>query len=118
MTERVRTVQHGRRGRAQRAQDATSGQQIADERLAAGNQLVGENVPWSRFQPALTKQGRQLASAIGANGEVVLEDDALSVEQEALAGPRRVVEQFVDELDESLLEPANRVIPLAVPVGV
>ena len=118
MPERVRAVQHRRRLAAQSRGRVATGEQVAHERLAARNQLVGEHVPRTRLEPPLAEQRRELGRALGADGEVVLEDDRLSVEEKALARGRRIVEQLVDERDEPLPEALRGVIPLAIPVRV
>jgi hypothetical protein len=118
MSERVRTVEHRRGRRSQCAKDAPPGEQVADERFPARDQLICEHVPWPGLETPLAEQRGQLAGPVGAHGEVILENDPLPVEQEALAGARGIVEQLVDQLDESLPEAANRVIPLPVPVRV
>src|SRR5207237_8434341 len=59
-----------------------------------------------------------LGRAFGPHLEVILEHDALPVEQEAFALRRRMIEQVVDERDETLAKSNEWVIPLAIPVRV
>jgi hypothetical protein len=56
--------------------------------------------------------------AFGTNLEIVLDDDGLAVEQKTLIGARRIVEELIDERDQSLSKALQRVVPLAVPMGV
>ena len=90
MTERVGTVEHRRRIGAERPQCVSPGEQVAHQRFAAGNQLVGQHVPWAGLQATVPEQRRELGAALGPDGEVVVEDDRLAVEQEARAVRRRV----------------------------
>ena len=64
------------------------------------------------------QKARQLRRTLGANVEIVLEHDPLAVEEEALVRSGRVGEQLVDQRDEPLAEADERLIPLAIPVGV
>src|SRR5437764_9651422 len=118
MTEAVGTVQHRRRLGAQRAERVATGEQVANERLAARDQLVGEYVPGTGLEPPLSEQRAELRCTFGSDLEVVVEDDALPVEQEALSFGGRIIQQLVDECDEPLTEAARGVVPLAVPMRV
>ena len=118
MTERVGTVEHRRRRGAQPTENATAEKEIAHESLAARNELVGEDVPRAGLESACLQQRGELRCTLRTHLEVVLENDALTVEQEALAVSGRMVEQLVDERDETLAESNEWVIPLAIPVCV
>ena len=104
MSERVRAVEHGGGSPRSATHGVAAGEQIAHERFAARDQLVGEHVPRARFESPVAQQRGELRGALRAHGEVVVEEDRLSVEEKALAGGRRVVEQLVDERDEPLPE--------------
>ncbi len=118
MAERIRTIEYGRRLGTVLPQRPAPGEQIADERFSGGNQLIGEDIPRARLDASTAQQGLELSRAFGAYGEVVVDDDRLSIEEETLIGRRRMVEQLVDELDEALAESLVRLVPLAVPMGV
>jgi len=118
MPEPIRAVQHRWRLGAQRAQRIAAGEQVAHECLAARDQLIGEDVPRPSLEPALAQQRGKLRRALRPDGEIVVEDDPLSVEEEALSLRRRIVEQVVDERDEPVPEAARGVVPLTVPVRV
>ena len=118
MSKRVRAVQHGRRRRAKPAQRSPSGKEVSYERFAARNQLIREHVPRSSLETAEAKELADLRRALGAHFQVVVDDDRLSIEQEALVATRRTVEQIVDQGDKTLLKPLERMVPLSVPVRV
>src|SRR5262249_1250116 len=65
-----------------------------------------------------TQQRDQCIAPLGSYREIVLENDALTVEEKALALRRRIVEQFIDQRNEALTKTAGRVVPLAIPVSV
>ena len=56
MSERVGTVKNRRRDRAEPLERAPTREEVADERLAARNQLVGEHVPRPRLESARAEQ--------------------------------------------------------------
>ena len=72
--------------------------------------------------PASSRPSRsscaELGGALGADVEIVVEDDRLPVEQKASRRRRRIVEQLVDQRDESLPKALERMVPLAIPVRV
>ena len=118
MPERVGAVEDRRRLTAQAAYGSAAGQQVADERLATRDQLVGKHVPRTRFQAAVTQECRELGGTFGPHLQIVLEQDGLAIEQEALAVCRGIIEQLVDELYQPLSESLRFVIPLAIPMRV
>src|SRR5215203_6244161 len=118
MAERIGTVEHRRRFRAQWTQRVAPGEQVAHERFPSGNQLVREHVPRPRLEPAVAKQRRELGATLGPDREIVVEDDRLSVEQEARIVRRWIVEQLVDEGNEPVTEAARWMVPLPVPMSV
>jgi hypothetical protein len=85
MTERIGTVEHRRRLGAQRPERPSSSKQIADERLAGGNQLVGEYVPRSGFELPLAELSTQLGGPVGTDRQIILEQNGLAIEQECAA---------------------------------
>src|SRR4051812_3307077 len=104
MAERIRTIEHRRRVGALAAKNAPPGEKISHERLAARNELVGEHEPRTCLDAAGLEQRAELAGALRSNAEVVLEHHGLSVEEKALAGGGRIVQQLVDERHEPLAE--------------
>src|SRR5436309_2196294 len=119
VTERIGRVEHVessapplRVGRAQ--------QQIAHQRFARRDLLVGEHVPRTHLQPARLHERAHVALALGPGSQVVLEQHGLAVEQEAaVAGVGvQALEQLIHHCDEARLKRGRRQIPLAVPVRV
>ena len=91
MPERVGAVQHRRRLGAQRAQRIAAGEEVAHERLAARDQLVGEDVPGACLEPLLPEERCELRRALRTDVEVVVEDlDRLDrfLSREVPRGPR------------------------------
>ena len=72
----------------------------------------------SRLQRPSRERRRERRAPLGAHGEVVVEHDALAVEEERSGRRVRVIQQLVDERDEALPEASGGVVPLAVPVRV
>ena len=103
-----------------RRQTRAAEQQVANERLAADQQLVGEHVPRPDLEPAGREQRAQPGLVVGSHVEVVLEHDRLPVERER---HERVVafehvEHLVERLAETQPESLERQVPLTVPVRV
>src|SRR5678809_254400 len=115
--DRVRAVEHRRRGSAEACKESAAGEQIANDGFAARNQFVAEHIPRARLETPVVEQAGERGAAFRPNREVVLEDDRLSVEQEALAGAGRVLDQLIDQRDEPLSKALDRMVPLAVPMG-
>ena len=95
-------------------------QQVANQRLAGGDQLVGEDVPGPHLQAPCFHQGLEIGLALGARVQVVGDEHGLAVEQEALV-PRvglEPLDQVVQRGQEARLKGGARQVPLAVPVGV
>src|SRR5687768_12953976 len=118
MPERVGTIQHRRRLRAECPQRSTSREQIAHQAFAARNELVGKHEPRSRLELSRPQRRRQIGRTLRPNLEIVLHYDGLSVEEKTLPLSRQVFQQLVDQRDEPLPKALGGVIPLAVPVGV
>jgi hypothetical protein len=66
----------------------------------------------------IAEQSRQAIASLGPYGQIVVEDDGLSVEQKALSLSRRAVDELVDQRYEPLPEDLRRLIPLPIPMGV
>ncbi len=120
MTEGVRRVPRPRRLDAELPADAPAEQQVADERLSADEQLVGEHIPGANLESSGREQRAQALLALGAELEIILQDDRLPVQRE---GAKRLValehlEDPVDHRSEAQAEDLERHVPLAVPVGV
>src|SRR5919201_2683729 len=82
MAEAVGLVSRRRRLDAEPAADVPAEQQVAYERLAADEQLVGEHVPWPCLEPSGREQRAQALLVLRAELDVVLQDDRLAVERE------------------------------------
>src|SRR5207245_428354 len=118
MPERIRTVEHAEGLGVESSQHPATFEQIPDDGFSAGNELVGQHVPGAGLEAAVVEQLLELRFAFGAHVQIVLEHDTLAVEEEALALFWRIVDQLIDERDESLAESLEREIPLAIPVRV
>ena len=97
---------------------ASAGEQVPHDCFTARNELIGEHEPRPCFDAARLEERDERFAAFRPDGEIVLENDRLAVEQKAFARRRRIIEQLVDERDEPLPEPLERVIPFPIPVGV
>ena len=95
-------------------------QQVADERLAADEKLVGHHVPRADQNAAGFDRLAQPRLLFRPDLEVVLDHDGLAVEMEILVVGISVeqIEQPIDERHEPEPELLVRQIPFAVPVGV
>ncbi len=96
---------------------ATPGHQDAHDPLTARDEHTGEHQPRASLEPPRGEEPLQLIGALGTDGEIILDDDRLSVEEKTLGAGRRIIEQLVDERDEPLTKPFDRMVPLAIPVG-
>ena len=85
-----------------------------------GIELVGEDIPRPDLQPTVAHEPRDSRALLGPDPEIVLEQDGLTVEEEAakIRGGVEAVEQVVDGGDEAGHEGGAGKIPLPVPVGV
>jgi hypothetical protein len=94
--------------------------EIADDRLAADEKFVGHDVPRPDQDAAGGDRVAKPRLLLGANLEVILEHDRLSVEMEILVIRILVeqVEQAIDEGDQPHPELLEREVPLAIPMGV
>ena len=94
--------------------------EIAHERLAADEKLVGHVVPRADQDAAVGDQRAQPRLVLRPQLEIVLEHDGLAVEMEVLEVGLRLhqIEQPIDEPDETETELLVGEIPLAVPVRV
>ena len=109
----------GRGCRAEPIEDRAPDEKIPNQRLAAWNQLVRKHVPWAGLNTAIPQQSRPARSLlIGTNLEVVVEHNRLPIEQKAFILAWRIIDQFVDDVGKTLTKDLDRLIPLAVPMGV
>jgi hypothetical protein len=94
-------------------------QQVADQRLAADQELVGQHVTRTDLDPPGGDQRPQPRLVLGSDREVVLEHDRLPVERERREGGVALerVEHLVDDAAEHQPKVLEGAIPLAVPVG-
>ena len=97
-----------------------AGEEVAHQGFAGGNELVGEYVPGTHLQPPLRHQPAHDLEAVGADSEVILQQDRLAIEQEASEAGLRF--ETGDEVVESRYEPSDKCgawqVPLAIPMGV
>ena len=117
MAEQVRQIADRHR-RAERARAAVAAVQIADQRFAADEKLVGHHVPGTDQDPAGLNGRAQPRLLLGTDLEVVLEHDRLSIEMEVFV-LRVGVEQIqkaIDERHEAQPELLVGQIPLAIPM--
>jgi hypothetical protein len=118
VSKRIRTVKHRRRSRAEPSKHATAGEKVSNDGFTARDELVGKDEPWTRLEPSISQQFGELFGSFGADREIVLDENRLTVEQEALATVRRNVEEGVDQRDEPLPKAIERMVPLTIPVRV
>ena len=93
--------------------------QVADDRLARHEELVHQDLPRADREASLGDQPADQRLRLGPDLEVVVDGGRLAVEREA--EPRILlhpVEQLVDQLDETHPERLERLVPLAIPMGV
>ena len=94
--------------------------QVAHERLAGHEELVGQRVPRPHRHAAGGGQRAQPRLGLGPDGEVVVDHGHLPVEEEVGVGrvSLELRQQLVEQVDEAQPERLVRRVPLAVPVGV
>ena len=94
--------------------------QVPDDGLTGHQELVHQDVPRPDREPSGRGQGGQAWLVLGSDLQVVVDHGQLSVEQKVPIRAVRLhqVEQVVDEADQLHPVGLERVIPLAVPVGV
>ena len=119
MTERIGGVEHVGPP-AEPLGVGPAEQQVPQERLAGGNQLVGEDVPGPDLKPTVAHEARDPRALFGPDAQIVLEQDGLAIEKEAakIGSGVEPVQQVVDGGDQAGDECGAREIPLPVPVGV
>ncbi len=120
MAEAVGEVAGAARLDPEAAADAPAEEEIADERLAAHEDLVGKDVRGAGLQPAGLEQSAQPPLVLRPDVDVVLEHDRLAVEGERRERrvPLERLEDIVDRRAEPQPEDLERQVPLAVPVRV
>ena len=100
--------------------DAAAEQEVADERLAPDEDLVGQDVRRAGLEAACVEQRLQPSLVLRPHLDVVLEHDRLPVERERREG--RVaferVQDAVDDRAETQPEELEGQVPLAIPVRV
>ena len=94
-------------------------EQIAHRRLARGQMEVVLYVPGANEQSALLDIALQLFTAGGADLQVVLQNDGLGIQMEAVAGIGvQNVQEVIHQIHQSHAEVFQGQIPLSVPVRV
>jgi hypothetical protein len=119
MTEHVGQVAH-RHGPAEPVARPHAELQVAYERLAADEELVGQRVPGADGDAAAADQPAEAVLGVGAHGQVVVDDRQLPVEEEPGIGGvgLHAGEEVVEQVDQPQAERLERRVPLPVPVGV
>ena len=119
VAERVGDVADAHR-LAEAPADLPAEQHVADRRLAADEELVGQDVPGADLDAPRLDEAAEVRLALGPDLEVILEDDGLAVEHEEPVVRIGVHQrdQPVDEPDQLPAELLERPVPLAVPVSV
>jgi hypothetical protein len=94
--------------------------QIAEERFAADQKFVGQDVPRTKADAAALHQALEPGSAFGTNLEIVGDDDGLAVEVEVREGgvAFEQVDEAIHQPYQAQAELLERLVPLAIPVGV
>ena len=93
--------------------------QVPHQRLAADEELVHQDLPWTDGEPPAGDMPLQPFRLLGADLEVVVDRRQLSVEREGEVGIRlEHLEDAVDEVDQLHPEALEGPIPLAIPMRV
>ena len=97
-----------------------SRQQVANQRFAGGNQLIGQDVPGSHLEPAVGDECAGAGFLVRANRQVILQQDGLSVEHEAPEAGLALHpgDEVVECGDQAAHELGAREVPLPIPVRV
>ncbi|GAB3979588.1 hypothetical protein GCM10027615_56320 [Plantactinospora veratri] len=108
-----------RHGRAEPGGAAQPQLQVADDVLARAEELVEQDLPRADGQPAGRDQGGDPVPPLGAYLQVVVDGGELAVQGEPLARiALHPFEHLVEECHQAEPEALERLVPLAVPVGV
>jgi hypothetical protein len=116
MAERIGAIGDRWRHRTEAAEHAAAGFQVAKDRFARGNEIVGEHEPWTGLQRAGLKLTAQLGLPVRSDGQKIEQRDRLAVEQKRLAA-RCAFEHGIQEGDQALPKSPGGVVPLPVPMG-
>jgi len=98
-----------------------TGQEVANQGLAPGEELVGEDVPRAHRDPAGPDQGVEPLDALRRTDlRIVVQDDGLPVQGEGAEGGIGLhgLDDLVDRPPQAHAEDLEGQVPLAVPVGV
>ncbi|MNS59352.1 hypothetical protein D3C72_923070 [compost metagenome] len=117
MTEAVRQIgDHGRAAQGIRILDAQP--QVVDHGLATHGERLGLGVPWPDEQPLRLDQRLQPAAILRADGEVILDDGRLTIQQEVVHRPLlQHLDRLAHVIDELNLRFTIGEIPFIIPVG-
>lgn len=108
-----------RHGAAQLGAAGQPALQVADDVLPAAQELVQQDLPRAHGEAAGADQVDHLAPPLRADLQVVVDGGELPVECEPLPlVARHPVEHLVEQGHQPQAEPLERLVPLAVPVGV
>ena len=93
--------------------------EVADERLAADQELVHQDLPGADGEPSAGNVARQAVGLLGPDLEVVIDRRQLAVEGECEVGLRlQHLEDAVDEVDQLHPEALEGAVPLTIPMRV
>ena len=117
MAESVRRIEYVEPA-AQAGRVGAADEEVAHQRLARGDLLVGQHIPGPDLEPPGSHQSAHQRLAIRPYREVVLEQNRLPVQEEGLEGRISLesFEQVVEQSDQSDTKGRLREIPLPVPV--
>ncbi|MNZ30591.1 hypothetical protein D3C78_478660 [compost metagenome] len=117
MAEAVRQIgDHGRAAQGIRIFDAQP--QVVDHGLATHGERLGLGVPWPDEQPLRLDQRLQPAAILRADGEVILDDGRLTIQQEVVHRPLlQHLDRLAHVIDELNLRFTIGEIPFIIPVG-
>ncbi len=98
---------------------APAKEQVPDQRLSRGDELVGEDVPWTNLQLAALGHPGDARSGSWPDCQVVAQEYGLAVQQKGHGGgDGKLIQCLVQHGHEPRQETGAGLVPLAVPMGV
>ena len=116
MAEGVRAIEYGGSHRTETVHHSPPRLEIADQRLAARDLIVGEHIPRPGFDNAALQGIGQTRERLRPHPQIIIEHDGLPIEQER-HGPG-MVQDGVHQRHQPLPKPLGGVVPLTIPVRV
>src|SRR4051812_7619310 len=90
MAERIRAIQQRWRFCTECGERPPPHEKISHQCFAAGNELIGQDIPRTSFDPLLLQKLLDLRPSLGTHRQIIIEYDGLAIEKERLALTRRV----------------------------